>query len=44
MPEEIAETLGMPVATVKSNLQRGLEMHGIANYGHEAAPGARANR
>jgi RNA polymerase sigma-70 factor (ECF subfamily) len=26
MPEEIAHTLGMPVATVKSNLQRGLEM------------------
>jgi RNA polymerase sigma-70 factor (ECF subfamily) len=26
MPEEIAQTLGMPVATVKSNLQRGLEM------------------
>jgi RNA polymerase sigma-70 factor (ECF subfamily) len=24
MPEEIAQTLGMPVATVKSNLQRGL--------------------
>jgi RNA polymerase sigma-70 factor, ECF subfamily len=26
MPEEISQTLGMPVATVKSNLQRGLEM------------------
>jgi RNA polymerase sigma-70 factor (ECF subfamily) len=26
MPQEIAETLGMPVATVKSNLQRGLEI------------------
>jgi RNA polymerase sigma-70 factor, ECF subfamily len=26
MPEEIAQTLGMPVATVKSNLQRGLEI------------------
>jgi RNA polymerase sigma-70 factor, ECF subfamily len=26
MPEEISRTLGMPVATVKSNLQRGLEM------------------
>jgi RNA polymerase sigma-70 factor (ECF subfamily) len=26
MPEEIAQTLRMPVATVKSNLQRGLEI------------------
>jgi RNA polymerase sigma-70 factor, ECF subfamily len=26
MPEEIAEALGMPVATVKSNLHRGLEI------------------
>lgn len=26
MPEEIAQTLGMPVATVKSNLHRGLEI------------------
>jgi len=26
MPEEIAETLSMPVATVKSNLYRGLEI------------------
>jgi len=26
MPEEIAQTLSMPVATVKSNLQRGLEI------------------
>ncbi len=26
MPQEIAETLSMPVATVKSNLQRGLEI------------------
>jgi len=26
MPEEIAQTLEMPVATVKSNLQRGLDL------------------
>jgi len=26
MPEEISQTLSMPVATVKSNLQRGLEI------------------
>jgi RNA polymerase sigma-70 factor (ECF subfamily) len=26
MPEEIAQTLSMPVATVKSNLYRGLEI------------------